>query len=228
MFDSIISSSESTLSVSESLISIGVALILGFIIALCYMHTQKKGTFSKDFVISVTILPAVISIVIILVGSNVARAFSLAGAFALVRFRTQPGSAKDITVVFFSMAIGLASGLGFIVFAGAATAIILIVLIALSLSKFGEDRREEKLLKITIPESLNYKDVFTDLFDANLADYEVRNVRTTNMGSMYELQYAVVMKKDIDEKAFIDGLRCRNGNLNISLGMMPDKTGTTL
>ena len=163
-----------------------------------------------------------------LVGSNIARAFSIAGAFALVRFRSIPGSSKEIAIVFFTMSIGLAAGLGFIGFAGMATLIIGLVFIVLSLTGFGNNRTEEKMLKITIPESLNYKDVFTEIFDANLKSYRVQNVKTTNMGSMYEIQYLVLMKKEADEKEFIDALRCRNGNLNISLGELPDKTGVML
>ena len=135
---------------------------------------------------------------------------------------------KISAIVFFTVAIGLAAGLGFIGFAGIATAIIGVVFVLLSLTGFGNSHTEEKLLKITIPESLNYKDVFTEIFAANLKSYEVKNVRTTNMGSMYEIQYLVVMKKDADEKDFIDALRCRNGNLNISLGELPDKTGVML
>lgn len=228
MFNSIITTTDTSISMSSSLICIGVALALGLVISICYMCTQKKGTYTKDFAIALTILPAVVAIVIMLVGSNIARAFSIAGAFALVRFRSVPGNSKEIAIVFFTMAIGLASGLGFIGFGAIATLIITLALIVMSLIKFGENESEEKFLKITIPESLNYKDVFTEIFEANLKSYKVKNVRTTNMGSLYELQYIVILKKDTDEKAFIDALRCRNGNLNISLGDLPDKTGIML
>lgn len=228
MFESILKSTDTSISMSSSLICVGVAIGLGILISICYMCTQKKGTYTKDFVITLSILPAVVAIVIMLVGSNIARAFSIAGAFALVRFRSIPGNSKEIAVVFFTMSIGLAAGLGFIGFAGIATLIIGFVFIVLSLTGFGDNRTEEKMLKITIPESLNYKDVFTEIFDANLKSYRVQNVKTTNMGSMYEIQYLVLMKKEADEKEFIDALRCRNGNLNISLGELPDKTGVML
>lgn len=228
MFNSILETSDTAISMSSSLICVATAIGLGILISLFYMFTQKKGTFTKDFTIALAILPAVVAIVIMLVGSNIARAFSIAGAFALVRFRSVPGNSKEIAIVFFTMAIGLAAGLGFIGFAGIATAIIGVVFVLLSMTGFGNSHTEEKLLKITIPESLNYKDVFTEIFAANLKSYEVKNVRTTNMGSMYEIQYLVVMKKDADEKEFIDALRCRNGNLNISLGELPDKTGVML
>lgn len=194
---------------------------------MLYVYPEK-GSYTKDFAIALTILPAVVAIVIILVGSNVARAFSIAGAFALVRFRSIPGNSKDIAVVFLTMAIGLATGLGYIAFGVMGTVLIVLVIVILSVSGFGENKSEEKLLRILIPESLNYKDTFKDIFDKYLNHYEMKNVKTTNMGSMFELQYLVTAKKDMDEKAFIDEIRCRNGNLNISLGMMPDKHDTML
>lgn len=194
---------------------------------MLYVYPEKRKLY-KGFAIALTILPAVVAIVIILVGSNVARAFSIAGAFALVRFRSIPGNSKDIAVVFLTMAIGLATGLGYIAFGVMGTVLIVLVIVILSVSGFGENKSEEKLLRILIPESLNYKDTFKDIFDKYLNHYEMKNVKTTNMGSMFELQYLVTAKKDMDEKAFIDEIRCRNGNLNISLGMMPDKHDTML
>ena len=225
MFETILKTTDvSIIPMPQALICMGTALILGLVISICYMCTQKKGSYTKDFAIALTILPAVVAIVIILVGSNVARAFSIAGAFALVRFRSIPGNSKDIAVVFLTMAIGLATGLGYIAFGVMGTLLIVLVIVILSVSGFGENKSEEKLLRILIPESLNYKDIF----DKYLDYYEMKNVKTTNMGSMFELQYLVTAKKDMDEKAFIDEIRCRNGNLNISLGMMPDKHDTML
>lgn len=229
MFETILKTTDvSIIPMPQSLICMGTALILGLVISICYMCTQKKRSYTKDFAIALTILPAVVAIVIILVGSNVARAFSIAGAFALVRFRSIPGNSKDIAVVFLTMAIGLATGLGYIAFGVMGTVLIVLVIVILSVSGFGENKSEEKLLRILIPESLNYKDTFKDIFDKYLNYYEMKNVKTTNMGSMFELQYLVTAKKDMDEKAFIDEIRCRNGNLNISLGMMPDKHDTML
>ena len=225
MFETILKTTDvSIIPMPQSLICMGTALILGLVISICYMCTQKKGSYTKDFAIALTILPAVVAIVIILVGSNV----SIAGAFALVRFRSIPGNSKDIAVVFLTMAIGLATGLGYIAFGVMGTVLIVLVIVILSVSGFGENKSEEKLLRILIPESLNYKDTFKDIFDKYLNYYEMKNVKTTNMGSMFELQYLVTAKKDMDEKAFIDEIRCRNGNLNISLGMMPDKHDTML
>ncbi|SEV94116.1 protein of unknown function [[Clostridium] fimetarium] len=192
------------------------------------MLASKKKGYNLDFIIGLVILPAIVSVVILLIGSNVARAFSMAGAFALVRFRSAPGSAKDIAVVFFSMASGLACGLGYITFAAIFVTAIIVVLLALSLSTFGEKKSCSKQLKITIPENLNYQSAFDDIFDSYTQKTELRNVKTTNMGTLFELTFIVGMKTNINEKAFIDEIRCRNGNLNISLGLIPDQSYSML
>ena len=204
------------------------AAVLGLAIAFCYIFTQKKGSFSKDFVIAVALLPAIVAIVIMLVGNSVARAFSLAGAFALVRFRSAPGSGKDIAVVFLTMAIGLACGLGYIFFGAVSAVFLCALLVALSRTRFGEPRTCRKQLKVTIPEDLNYNGVFDDIFSEYSKECELVNVRTTNMGTLYELTYHIGFKPGADEKEFIDSIRCRNGNLNISLGILPDKNGLAL
>lgn len=223
MFESIIDASTNTITASQSVLILVAALVLGLAVSFCYMFTQKKGTYTKDFVIAVAILPAIVSLVIMLVGNSVARAFSLAGAFALVRFRSAPGSGKDIAVVFLTMATGLACGLGYIAFGAIAAVIILVVLIILSKTRFGEQKGMEKILKITIPEDLNYTGLFDDLFKEYAIEWSLNNVKTTNMGTLYELTYGITLKEGVVEKDFIDGLRCRNGNLNISLGLVPTK-----
>lgn len=228
MFESIIQSSETTITAGSSLISIACAVVLGLIVSVVYLLTQKKGTYTKDFVVAIAILPAIVSLVIMLVGNSVARAFSLAGAFALVRFRSAPGSAKDIAVVFLTMALGLACGLGYILFGAVVSVIILVVLIVLSKTPFGEPKAMDKVLKITIPEDLNYSGLFDDLFKEYTADCELVNVKTTNMGTLYELTYNLIMKADVNEKDFIDNIRCRNGNLNISLGIIGNKNNMML
>ena len=192
------------------------------------MFTAKKGTYHKDFVVAIALLPVIVAVVIMLVGSSTARALSLAGAFALVRFRSAPGSGKDIAVVFFVMAIGLACGLGYLVFGVVVAVLICAVMIILCKTGFGEYKSNEKQLKITIPEDLNYNGVFDDLFEEYTNSVKLKNVKTTNMGSLYELVYLVDIKDETKEKDFIDSIRCRNGNLNISLGMIPDKKADVL
>ncbi len=221
MLDTIFETSEGSATLSivpvDALICIGVALVLGFIISLIYIFTNRKKRFSTNFAITLVILPAMVSIVIILVGSDIARAFSIAGVFTLVRFRSLPGDSKDISHVLFAMAIGLAAGMGYIVFAAVATVIIGVVYYILMMTNYGVIRNVEKTLRITIPENLNYQGAFDDLFREFTDKVYLDKVRTTNMGSMYELTYQLIIKKDADEKKFIDELRCRNGNLSILL-----------
>lgn len=201
------------------MLAIGAAVILGLIIGVVYMYICRGDGYGKNFIVGLVILPAVVAGVILLIGSNVARAFSMAGAFALVRFRSAPGNAKDIAIVFFAMASGLACGLGYITFACAFVILMLAVLVVLNLLHFADDRSGSKQLKLTVPENLNYSHVFDEVFDKYTTRSMLRRVKTTNMGTMYELTYSVSMKRNADEKEFIDHLRMRNGNLNITLGM---------
>lgn len=217
MLESILNTTTGTISTKEAMICIVAALGLGLVISLIYIFSDRTRRISTNFAITLVILPAIVSVVIMLVGSNVARAFSMAGAFALVRFRSVPGDSKDITSVFFAMAVGLATGLGYVKFAAMVTGIIGMVYLILMISGFAVIQAAEKTLKITIPENLNFQGTFDDLFDEFTTKRSLEKVRTTNLGSLYELTYIILMKKDADEKKFIDELRCRNGNLNIIL-----------
>ena len=199
------------------------ALVLGLLIGIAYMIACKKDGYNKNFIIGLVLLPAIVSVVILLIGSNVARAFSMAGAFALVRFRSAPGNAKDIAVVFFTMAAGLAC----VAFAAIFAVVIILVLIVLSVSNFGDMASGNRQLKITIPENLNYTDAFNEVFDSYTTNSQLRKVKTTNMGTLFELTYTVALKKDVNEKDFIDALRVKNGNLNIVLGI-PETESTNL
>lgn len=201
------------------MLSVGTAIILGIIIGIVYMYLCKKEGYGKNFIIGLVILPAIVSVVILLIGSNVARAFSMAGAFALVRFRSAPGNAKDIAIVFFAMASGLACGLGYVLFAAVFVVVLLLLLVLLNFIHFADHSSENRQLKITVPENLNFNHVFDDLLEKYTTKSQLIKVKTTNMGTMYELTYQVYMKKDADEKAFMDELRMRNGNFNIILGI---------
>ncbi len=229
MFNTIFTTTtDGSINMAQAAIAIGAAFIIGFIIATVYMFMCKNEGYQKNFIIGLAILPAVVAVVILLVGSNVARAFSMAGAFALVRFRSAPGSAKDISIVFFTMAAGLACGLGYVSFAAVFVAVMLVVLIAATVLGFADNNYDKKQLKITIPEDLNYNTVFDDVFDKYTSEHTMSRVKTTNMGTMYELTYEVKLKKDAPEKEFIDQLRIRNGNLNITMGLMPENINTML
>lgn len=203
------------------------AVCLGIIIGVAYIIACKKEGYNKNFIVGLVLLPAIVAAVILLIGSNVARAFSMAGAFALVRFRSAPGNAKDISVVFFAMAAGLACGMGYVTFALVFAVVIIIVLLVLCMTGFAGGKENSKQLKIVIPENLNYSDVFDDIFAEFTKSTVLRRVKTTNMGTMYELTYVVDLKDESKEKNFIDELRVRNGNLNISIGMM-EREGISL
>lgn len=229
MFKSIFTqTTESTISVSESITALIVAVILGILIALAYMVVNRKEGYQKNFILGLAILPGIVCVVIMLVGSNVARAFSLAGAFALVRFRSAPGTAKDISVVFFSMATGLACGLGFVTFAGTFAVIMAAVLVLLNLVNFGTYKDNRRQLKIIVPENLNYMGLFDDIFNEYTSQNELKRAKTTNMGTMFELTYLVSLKQNVNEKEFIDKIRVRNGNLNVILGQILNQTSEML
>ena len=219
MFDSIFTTTnaETVLSLPGMLIALGVAFVLGMAVSLVYMKTQKNRQPSESFALTLVILPVVISVIILLVGNNVARAFSLAGAFSIIRFRSAPGNPKDITYVLLCMAVGLATGMGFVAYAVVVALILCGIMLLLELTKFGQSKGQAKTLKITIPEDLNYEHSFDDILAEYTQSSTLRKVRTMDLGSLFELNYSVTMKKDVSEKAFLDEIRSRNGNLNINL-----------
>lgn len=203
-------------SVSLSMISLGicimVAFLLGLLIAFIHSRTTKS---SKNFVVTLSILPMLVSFIIIMVNGNLGTSVAVLGAFSLIRFRSVPGSSKEIISIFFAMTVGVAVGMGQIVFASIATIIVCLILFVLDKMKFGF--KEQKKLVITIPENLDFTNLFLDIFNKYLDKYTLEKAKTTNMGSMYELTYEVSVKNNINEKEFIDEIRCRNGNLKIIL-----------
>lgn len=212
MLDSVLN--QTSLSISSVLLCMVASIMLGIIVSLIYMYHSQ---YSKNFVITLTLLPMIVSVVIMMVNGNLGTSVAVLGTFSLIRFRSVPGGSKEITSIFFAMAIGLATGMGFVTFAVIITVMVGVVSILLNKFKFGEMKVNEKDLKITIPESLDYTQVFDDLFEKFTNKVFLERVKTTNMGSMYELTYKIVMKVELNEKEFIDELRCRNGNLSISL-----------
>ncbi len=214
MFESILNNAAGTLSIQSALICMITSIILGVIIAYVHMCTTK---YSKNFLITLSVLPLIVQVVIMMVNGNLGTSVAVLGAFSLVRFRSIPGNSREIVSIFFAMAIGLAVGMGHIIFAIVITVMLTVVLIILSKSKFGEKNIQEQKLKILIPEDLNYIDIFNDIFEKYLELCNLTKVKTTNMGSMYELSYNVILKDEKQQKDFIDEIRCRNGNLNISL-----------
>jgi hypothetical protein len=196
-----------------------VSFILGGLISLTYIKTCNKGGYSQNFSLTLILIPAVIAVIILLIGSNIARAFSLAGAFSIIKFRSAPGDPKDIAYVLFTMAAGLACGVGAYAYAVMFTVMLCLVMFILNLINFGAKKTSNKLLKITIPEDLDYEGAFDEVFNKYTTGYDLRKVRTTDLGSLYELVYTITMGNEVSQKEFIDALRCRNGNLNIVLSM---------
>ena len=215
MFTSIIDTT-GNMTIEAAFICTAVSLILGVLIAVIYMAQGSR--YSKNYVITLALLPALVQVVIMLVNGNLGTGVAIMGAFSLVRFRSLPGSAKEICGIFFSMVIGLATGMGYLTYAAVITVIIGLALLLLSKTHFGEMKTVGKTLKITIPESLDYTDVFDDVMEQYTKSCSLEKVKTTNMGSMYELQDSIELQDVAKEKQFIDELRTRNGNLTIVCG----------
>ncbi len=203
-----------TLTISGFLYCTLASLVLGLGIAGLYM---VKNTYSKGFVVTLALLPAIVQVVIMMVNGNIGTGVAVAGAFSLVRFRSVPGNARDIVSIFFAMAVGLATGMGYLFYALLFLVIIGVVNVALLCSRFGDGKANVRTLKITVPENLDYEGLFDDLLQQYATSYTLEKVRTTNMGSLFELSYTVRLKGDMPPKAFLDALRCRNGNLNIAV-----------
>jgi len=216
MLDSILTTTDWT--VGSVLLCTVVSLALGLVIAGVYMF---RNSYNKNFVAMLVLLPAIVQAVILIVNGNLGVGVAVMGAFSLVRFRSVPGSAREIGNIFFTMAVGLATGMGYLGFAVILTGIIGAASLILSAVKFDSNRPEDKRLKVTIPEDLDYTGIFDDLFAKYTCGASLESVRTTNLGSLYELQYQIKLKDPLKEKEFLDQIRCRNGNLNIVCGKLP-------
>lgn len=214
MLNSLFSSTTSEVELTPILICSLVSIILGVIIALTHKSTSK---YNKNFLTTISVLPLLVQTVIIMVNGNLGTSVAILGAFSLVRFRSLPGTSKEILSVFFSMTIGLATGMGHLVFASIITAMGCIILFLLNKVTLFDKNKQEKILRITIPENLDYTTVFDDIFNEYVKEVELEQVKTVNMGSMFDLKYRVILNKDINEKQFIDDLRVKNGNLKIIL-----------
>lgn len=210
------SSTQAVIAVPQFLLCILVALAIGLFLAAVYMFHSH---YTKSFVVTLVMLPAIVCTVIMMVNGNVGAGVAVAGAFSLVRFRSAPGTARDIGTIFLAMGAGLIVGMGYLGFAVLFALVMGLVMLVFQISSFGEnkDADREKTLHITIPEDLDYTDVFTDLMKHYTTQYETVAVKTTNMGSMFKLTYNVTLRNPKREKEFIDALRCRNGNLEITI-----------
>ncbi len=215
MFTSLLNNVEGSLTIQNALLCALVSLALGFVIAFLY---GMQGACSRNFMITLVLLPVLVQMVIMLVNGNLGTSVAVLGAFSLVRFRSVPGSSKEMAVIFFAMAIGLATGTGFLGFAAVMTLVIGSVFLALEKSRFGEWKQEQKDLRITIAEHLDYTEIFDDIFRKYTSKCCLERVKTTNLGSMYELDYHITLKDHGQEKEMLDAIRCRNGNLTVVCG----------
>lgn len=206
----------SVTSVPDFLACVGASLVIGLIIAAAYIFRTR---YTKSFIVTLAILPAVVCVVIMMVNGNVGAGVAVAGAFSLVRFRSVPGNAKEIVALFLAMAAGLITGMGYIAFAFLFAVILSAILMLYSTLDFGAKKRTAayKTIRITVPENLDYTGVFEEVLEKYTTAYELTGVKTTNMGSLFRLTYDVTLRDTALERELIDELRCRNGNLEISV-----------
>lgn len=201
------------------LMILAIAAVLGTVLSLVYQFTHRKMPYDRSFAVILILLPTVISFIIFLVSDadSIPMAFSLAGVFTLVRFRTVISEPKDITYILTTVGIGLALALGLVSYAVLLTVVVSIILIVIYLIKFSREYMVYHRLNISIPENLNYVDVFDDIFENYLKTYKLQRVKTADFGSVFQLTYLVILKDDTQQKDFIDALRVKNGNLMISM-----------
>ena len=212
MFNSILTSSE--LTPVNFFACLGVAFVLGLIVALVHKHTAKS---SSNFVTTLAILPMLVAMAIMLVNGNLGAGVATVGVFSLVRFRSIAGNSRSILSVFFAMAIGLAVGTGYLTFAALFTVVVSIIIAFLKFIRFGESEENTKKLIVLVPEDIDYTAIFDDIFPAYTTHAELIKAKTTNMGALFELTYMVNMKDGMNEKDFIDKIRVKNGNLKVAL-----------
>lgn len=226
MFESILTSqtTSSTISLGDVMLTILIAFVIGIIISTTYMKSHQKESYSENFSLTMVLLPAIIAILIMLIGSDVARAFSLAGAFSIIRFRSNPGEPKDIAYVLFAMAAGLAVGIGVYLYAVVFTVILCLIMYGISQTPYGKKKTQSKELRITVPEDLDYEEAFQEIFQKYTQNYQLTQVKTAALGSLFQLSYRIELNQNASSKPFLDELRTRNGNLNISLSFITEAT----
>ncbi len=214
MFNSIFDSTTTGLSITTGLICAGVALLLGVIIAITHMKTSQT---TKGFLTTLATLPLLVMAVMIMINGNLGTSIAILGAFSLIRFRSIQGQAKDLLSVFFAMMIGLACGMGHILFAVVITIIAVVAIVFFSYTHFLEPNKKQRVLKIVIPEDLDYEEVFEEIFKKYTSRADLTRMKTMNMGSLYKLTYDITMKNGVKEKDFLDEIRVKNCNLKVLL-----------
>lgn len=221
LFDTVLANISEGMTPLSAIITMIIALILGGAIAFTYRKTQDAALYQRSLAITLFMLPIILSVIILFVGSDIARAFSLAGTLSIIRFRSAPGDAKDIGFIFFDIAAGLSCGVGLYAYGALFVLVLCLALIILEKAHLFKPHSIQKMLKITIPEDLNYSGAFDDIFNTYTKKYTLTRIKTTDLGSLFELVYSVSMLEGINEQEFLNELRTRNGNLTIMLCEAP-------
>lgn len=212
MFNCII---PSVMTLSAFVKCILAAIILGIANTAVF---SVRSRHSSSFALTLTVLPPVVAMVIMMVNGNIGAGLGVAGAFSIVRFRSAQGTAKEIVGIFISTAIGLTCGMGYVGICVVFFLMVALIVLLFELLGIGTPRAASRVLKINIPENLDYEGLFDDLFKKYTRSHELIKVKTTNMGTLYELTYEIELKNAGISKEFMDEIRCRNGNLNIICG----------
>lgn len=217
LFDEILTNVTQTLTIKSTAVTMLAALIFGILIAFTYYKTQEDRLYQRSLAVTLLMLPMILSVIILFVGSNVARAFSLAGTLSIIRFRSAPGDAKDIGYIFFDIAAGLACGVGLYGYGAVFVIVLCTVMLTVERKNLFDSKKKFKTLRITVPEDLNFSGAFDEVLQKYTSKYVLTKVKTADLGSLFQLNYDVSLKDGADEKALIDDLRVRNGNLTIIL-----------
>ena len=227
IFKGVFDSGISTMDIKDFIICMGASLLIGAFLAWIY---TIKNKYSQSFILTLALIPVAVCVVIMMVNGNIGAGIAVAGAFGLVRFRSAQGSAKEICAIFLAMGVGLMTGMGYLGFAALFALVTGLVFLAFNILGLGNDKKRTmcKTLRITIPENLEFESVFDEVLKKYTSSHKLENVKTTNMGSMYKLTYNIVFKNPGRVKEFIDALRCRNGNLEISVSEYDEKNENIL
>lgn len=221
LFNSILANVSNDITPQTAIITILIAALFGGIIAFTYYKTQDDEVYQQSFAVTLLMLPVILSVIILFVGSNIARAFSLAGTLSIIRFRSAPGDPKDIGFIFFDIAAGLSCGVGLYGYGILFVLVLCVIIFIVSKCSVFEKKKICKTLKITMPEDLNYEGAFDDILKKYTEKYKLTKIKTTDLGALFELCYSVLMKTNQNEQEFLNELRVRNGNLKIVLSVAP-------
>lgn len=217
LFNMALTNISEELTVLSELTTIATALILGSIIAVTYRKTQDEEFYQRSLAVTLFMLPVILSAIILFVGSSIARAFSLAGTLSIIRFRSNPGDAKDIGFIFFDIAAGLACGVGLYGYGALFTAVLCIALLVIEKTNAFRPKSQRRILRITIPENLNFRGAFDDILCRYAKEFSLSKIKTTDLGSLFELVFSLSLADGENEQELINELRTRGGNLTISL-----------